>query len=606
MAKQKATSRAVPTPEAAAKEGYTVLARRYRPQQFADLVGQEAVVQALVNALASNRVAHAYLFTGARGVGKTSTARILAKALNCVRGPTATPCDQCEICQGIAAGEDVDVIEMDAASNRGIDEIREMRQTVRSRPSRSRYKIYIVDEVHMLTREAFNALLKTLEEPPDHVKFIFATTEVQKIPITILSRCQRFDFAGIGTARIVERLRQVVAGEAREADDEALELIARRAGGSMRDAQSLLDQLLAFGGERLTTDLVHQLLGTAPDERVIALASAVLEHDAAGALELLGKAADEGLQLGELLEQLLDYWRDLMVANSAGSHHPHLNLPVRYHETLTRQAAALNLDTILAGLDVLSMTKARLRGSGHPRVLLEMALVRLSRLDDLVSVAQLAQMLNERASAAAGTSGSMRSSPGAAAAPARPPVGRSSAVPPEGLKKKQLTGNEPSGAESTLRLAPETLPQIWQQTLALLGQMHASDLQKAGQPAISGPNALVLRFPPSYNLAQEHCQTPAKMVRVEEVLRKITGHAVVFRIEAAAGAASPAAAQGAEDEEKTPSRYQRQRAEALKEPMVKRAMEVLGAQLVDVDEGFATASTPVSDRVGAAADSEEA
>jgi DNA polymerase III subunit gamma/tau len=599
MAKQKATSRAVPTPEAAAKEGYTVLARRYRPQQFADLVGQEAVVQALVNALASNRVAHAYLFTGARGVGKTSTARILAKALNCVRGPTATPCDQCEICQGIAAGEDVDVIEMDAASNRGIDEIREMRQTVRSRPSRSRYKIYIVDEVHMLTREAFNALLKTLEEPPDHVKFIFATTEVQKIPITILSRCQRFDFAGIGTARIVERLRQVVVGERREADDEALELIARRASGSMRDAQSLLDQLLAFGGERLTTDVVHQLFGTAPDNRVIALASAVLEHNAAGALELLGKAADEGLQLGELLEQLLDYWRDLMVANSAGGHHPHLNLPVRYHETLARQAAALNLDTILAGLDVLSMTKARLRGSGHPRVLLEMALVRLSRLDDLVSVAQLTQMLNERASAA----GDARSS--AAAVPGRPPVSKS-AVPPEGLKKKQLTGNEPSRAESTLPLTPETLPQIWQQTLALLGQMHASDLQKAGPPAISGPNALVLRFPPSYNLAQEHCQTPAKMARVEEVLRKITGHPVVFRIEAAAGAASPAAEQAAEDEEKTPSRYQKQRAEALKEPMVKRAMEVLGAQLVDVDEGFATAVTPVSDRVGAAADSEEA
>jgi len=588
-------------PEAAANEGYTVLARRYRPQQFADLVGQEAVVQALVNALASNRVAHAYLFTGARGVGKTSTARILAKALNCVRGPTATPCDQCEICQGIAAGEDVDVIEMDAASNRGIDEIREVRLTVRSRPSRSRYKIYIVDEVHMLTPQAFNALLKTLEEPPEHVKFIFATTEVQKIPITILSRCQRFDFAGIGTVRIVERLRQVVAGEAREADDEALELIARRAGGSMRDAQSLLDQLLAFGGERLTTDLVHQLLGTAPDERVIALASAVLEHDAAGALELLGQAADEGLQLGELLEQLLDYWRDLMVANSAGGHYPHLNLPVRYHETLASQAAALNLDTILAGLDVLSMTKARLRGSGHPRVLLEMALVRLSRLDDLVSVAQLAQMLNERVGSA-GASGDARSS---AATPPRPPVSRA-AVPPEGLKKKQLTGDEPSRAESTLPLTPDTLPQVWQQTLALLGQMHASDLQKAGQPAISGPNALVLRFPPSYNLAQEHCQTPAKMARVEEVLRKITGHPVVFRIEAAASTASPAAAQAAEDEEKTPSRYQRQRAEALKEPMVKRAMEVLGAQLVDVDEGFATASTPVSDRVGAAADSEEA
>src|SRR5919198_2214932 len=207
--------RSAPPPVEAppAAKGYTVLARRYRPQQFRDLVGQEPVAQALVNALESNRVAHAYLFTGARGVGKTSTARILAKALNCVRGPTATPCDECEICQSIASGEDVDVLEIDGASNRGIDEVREIRQNVQYRPSRTRYKIYIIDEVHMLTPPAFNALLKTLEEPPPHVKFIFATTEAQRIPVTILSRCQRFDFPGIGTPRIVERLRQVVAGE---------------------------------------------------------------------------------------------------------------------------------------------------------------------------------------------------------------------------------------------------------------------------------------------------------------------------------------------------------------------------------------------------------
>src|SRR5437762_8812796 len=243
MAKAKTPPQAGPQPTDTAAE-YTVVARRYRPQQFADLIGQEHVAAALVNALQSNRVAHAYLFTGARGVGKTSAARILAKALNCEKGPTPTPCDRCEICQSIASGEDTDVLEIDGASNRGIDEIREIRQNVQYRPSRSRYKMYIIDEVHMLTPQAFNALLKTLEEPPEHIKFIFATTEVQKIPITILSRCQRFDFPGIGTARIVERLRQVVAGEAREVDDEALELIARRAGGSMRDAQSLLDQLL--------------------------------------------------------------------------------------------------------------------------------------------------------------------------------------------------------------------------------------------------------------------------------------------------------------------------------------------------------------------------
>src|SRR3954454_5755500 len=257
MAKKSTSAPPDPTPE-----GYTVLARRYRPQTFADLVGQEPVARALANALEGNRVAHAYLFTGARGVGKTSAARILAKALNCVTGPTPTPCDACDPCRSITAGEDVDVLEIDGASNRGIDEVRELRANARSRPTaRSRYKIYIIDEVHMLTREAFNALLKTLEEPPPHVKFIFATTEVQRIPVTILSRCQRFDFLGIGVPRIVERLRQVVAAEGMEADDEALELVARRAGGSMRDAQSLLDQLLAFGEARLTVQHVHQLLG---------------------------------------------------------------------------------------------------------------------------------------------------------------------------------------------------------------------------------------------------------------------------------------------------------------------------------------------------------
>ena len=268
---------------------YTVLpARRYRPQQFADLVGQEPVAQSLLNAIESNRVAHAYLFTGARGVGKTSTARILAKALNCVKGPSRTPCDQCELCQAIASGEDIDVLEIDGASNRGIDEVREIRQNVQFRPSRARYKIYIIDEVHMLTGPAFNALLKTLEEPPAHVKFIFATTEVQKIPITILSRCQRFDFAGIGITGIIERLKSIVASEGMEAEGAALEIVARRAGGSMRDAQSLLDQLLAFGDEKLTAEQVHRLLGTANEDRVAGLAGAVMGHAAEASAGAIG------------------------------------------------------------------------------------------------------------------------------------------------------------------------------------------------------------------------------------------------------------------------------------------------------------------------------
>jgi DNA polymerase-3 subunit gamma/tau len=571
---------------------YTVVARRYRPQQFADLVGQEPVVRALVNALESNRVAHAYLFTGARGVGKTTTARLLAKALNCIHGPTATPCDACEICQGIAAGEDVDVLEIDGASNRGIDEVREIRQNVQYRPGRARYKIYIVDEVHMLTPPAFNALLKTLEEPPAHVKFIFATTEVQRIPVTILSRCQRFDFAGIGTARIVARLRQIVAREGLQADDDALELLARRAGGSMRDAQSLLDQLLAFGGDRLTRDQVHSLLGTAQDDRVAALAAAVLEHEPKRSLELLAQAVDEGAQLGELLDQLIEYWRDLMVVKCAGTSGPDLGVSAGQQETLRQQAEALGLDTVLAGLDILETTKARLRNSSHARILLEMALVRLGRLDDLVALAELRQWLGDKEG-------------GAPKAPPRPSVPPSSppAMPPEAGKKKSPPAT--NAAALPRALTPASVAEVWAEVLRQAPPMLASELEKAEIPAISGPNTLVLRFPMGYNSQREHCQEPARVARIEELLGKLTGRAWNLRIESVGGSAAALPAQAADEMANSPSRYRRQRAEAVQEPLVKRALEVLGAQIVHVDEGFGAAPTAVPERAETA-DGEEA
>ena len=229
---------------------YQVVARRYRPQRFADLVGQEHVAKGLSGAIESGRIGHAYLFTGARGVGKTSAARIYAKALECERGPAAEPCNECDSCRAISAGQDVDVVEIDAASNRGIDEIRQLRQNVAVRPARGRFKIYIIDEVHMLTREAFNALLKTLEEPPPHVKFVLCTTEPEKLPITILSRCQRFDFTTVATPSIAGRLAQIVEAEGADVSPEALTLIARRAAGSMRDSQSLLEQLLGSASAR--------------------------------------------------------------------------------------------------------------------------------------------------------------------------------------------------------------------------------------------------------------------------------------------------------------------------------------------------------------------
>jgi len=251
------------TPAARGKN-YVVVARRYRPQTFDDLIGQQHVSQALTRAIESDRVGHAYLFTGARGVGKTSAARILAKALNCFEGTSATPCNVCELCQSVNSGGDVDVIEIDGASNNGVDDIRQLRQNVAVRPSRARYKIYIIDEVHMVTTQAFNALLKTLEEPPEHVKFIFATTEPNKIPVTILSRCQRYDFAGIEAAAIQTRLQEIATTEGTSIDSDALQILAMRAAGSMRDSQSLLEQLLSTGSDTLTAGDVTTMLGNRP------------------------------------------------------------------------------------------------------------------------------------------------------------------------------------------------------------------------------------------------------------------------------------------------------------------------------------------------------
>jgi DNA polymerase-3 subunit gamma/tau len=582
MAKRKAT--AADGPPAPPTE-YTVVARRYRPQQFADLVGQEPVAQALVNALQLNRIAHAYLFTGARGVGKTSTARILAKALNCPTGPTPTPCDRCPSCVAIAAGDDVDVLEIDGASNRRIEEVRDIRQNVQFRPTRGRYKIYIIDEVHMLTKEAFNALLKTLEEPPPHVKFIFATTEVQKIPITILSRCQRFDFAGIAGERIVEHLRAVVASEGTQADDEALELIAKRAGGSMRDAQSLLDQLLAFGDERLTAEQAHKLLGTASDDQVAALATAVLAKDAPRALALLAQGKEGGLQPGELVDQLIDYWRDLMLLGCGGADVVSLNASPRQREIVRRQAAAVPLDTVLAGLDILSTTKARLRGSGHGRVLLEMALVRLCRLDDLVSVSHLAQMLQGGGDLAPAPP---TSRPTSSTPVAQPTTAVRAGSLVEAVKKKSSEPTDSTDAPSVTPLTPDSLAQVWAEILTQVGPILARELHRAGLPAITGPNHLVLQFSPAYNQQREYCAEAARLQRVHDALQRVTGQAWTLRLEVTSS-------RNGHTRPTTPAPTAAQPSEALQHPLIQRSIEVLDAKLLQVDDGFGLADSPAPD-----------
>jgi DNA polymerase-3 subunit gamma/tau len=374
---------------------YVVIARRYRPQRFEELLGQEHVVRALQQAITSDRVGHAYLFTGARGVGKTSAARIFAKALNCALGPTPTPCNACDICQSVSTGDDMDVIEIDGASNNGVDEVRDLRQNAAVRPSRARYKIYIIDEVHMLTKPAFNALLKTLEEPPEHVKFIFATTEPHKIPITILSRCQRFDFAGIRTGQIQARLVQIAAAEGVELELEAVQILASRAAGSMRDSQSLLEQLLAVAEGRITADHVTQLLGIAPAERLNGLVRHLMERNAAAALRELDAAIDSGVEVGLLLDQLIGYFRDIMaVAVGCGPDQLLYALP-SHASDVAEIGGRLGLETILAIIQILDQTSARMRISMHGRTLVEMATVRICHLENLDELSTLVAELRD-------------------------------------------------------------------------------------------------------------------------------------------------------------------------------------------------------------------
>jgi DNA polymerase-3 subunit gamma/tau len=375
-------------------EQYQVVALRYRPQAFGDLVGQGHVAQALSNAIESNRVGHAYLFTGARGVGKTSSARIFAKCLNCAAGPTPKPCNECDICKSVSVGEDVDVLEIDGASNRGIDEIRQLRSNAAIRPGRGRYKIYIIDEVHMLTQQAFNALLKTLEEPPAHVKFIFCTTDPQKIPITVLSRCQRYDFSPVQANEITNRLRDIATNEGVSASDEALQLLARRANGSMRDSQSLLEQLFSFCGKDISVDEVHQLLGTTDIGRIAEIASAMTAHDTTSTLNLIHQSISSGVDAGQLTKQLLGYFRDMMAMHVGCGEEVLLNCAASDAAGLREVGKQLGLQTILNVVQIIDTAIVRMQSSLHARTILEVAAVRVCNLQHMESISDLVKSLN--------------------------------------------------------------------------------------------------------------------------------------------------------------------------------------------------------------------
>jgi DNA polymerase-3 subunit gamma/tau len=382
---------------------YLVLARKYRPQTFEDLVGQDHVARTLANAIATGRIAHAFLFTGVRGVGKTTSARLLAKCLSCVgpdgkaTGPTAKPCNQCAPCVEITAGHDLDVQEIDGASYNGVDEVRRLQEGMTFRPARDRFKIYIVDEVHMLSTAAWNAFLKTLEEPPPHVKFIFATTEVHKVPVTILSRCQRYDFKLIPTQAIAKRLDEVLKQESIGADEASVQVLAREAAGSMRDAMSLLDQVIAFSGTSLTEEDVARVLGVADRKILHELATALVDGNAPACLGVVERLAQQGFDLTHVTKDILRHLRNLVVAKvcagQTSSEGPGLRelLDLADEESrdvleLAARAEADDLSRLFQGFSRAFDDVVR---SGQPRMALEMALVRLARRPPLLPLDEL-------------------------------------------------------------------------------------------------------------------------------------------------------------------------------------------------------------------------
>jgi DNA polymerase-3 subunit gamma/tau len=422
---------------------YLVIARKWRPQTWDDVVAQDHVTATLKNAINHERLAHAYLFTGPRGVGKTSAARILAKALNCEQSAEGAPCNSCSSCTEIAEGRAVDVFEIDGASNRGIDEVRNLRENIRYTPAKGMYRIYIIDEVHMLTAPAFNALLKTLEEPPSHVVFVFATTEPHKVPATILSRCQRFDFRRIKPQDIIERLKLICKEEKIEIDDEALYLIARKADGSLRDSQSILDQIVSYTGEKITATHIVQCLGLIEQEIFFEVTDVLSEKDVSKGLQLVEKIVSGGYDLEEFLTGLSDHLRQLLIVRSTGSAdlvEASEDNRKQYLET----AQMFREEDVLRLIRIVLDTRMALKRAAHPRLPLELAMVRMIKLDQTVTIEDLLSRLERL-----GDGGIQPSATGSPTPPAPIPgnSGSESPSPPKKPPKDEQPKKPPSGLE---------------------------------------------------------------------------------------------------------------------------------------------------------------
>jgi DNA polymerase III subunit gamma/tau len=518
---------------------YEVLARKWRPQHFDDVVGQGHVTQTLKNAITSGRIAHAYLFVGPRGIGKTSVARIFAKALNCLNGgPTVTPCGTCDNCREITAGNSLDVMEIDGASNNGVEQVRDLRETVRYAPTRGAFKIYIIDEVHMLSTAAFNALLKTLEEPPPHVKFFFATTEPEKILATIVSRCQRFDLRRIPVPLIVERLEQIAKADAIDADRDALLAVARGAEGGMRDAQSALDQLISFKGNTIREEDVLAVFGLVARSTLERLAAQVLAGEIPALLTTVAELDAGGKDLQRLVADLMDHFRNLLVCLNVPDPQATLELTVEQVDVLRTQAAHTDTERVLRITDVLAELEDRMRFALSKRTLLETALIRCSRMATVVSLDEILGKLNALRDAM-GEGAVEPSGPAVVAARARGAEfieKRPAAEPPAAPTERAASpAARPKPAEE-LDALREAWQAVVQHATRLVSSLHGP-LLDASPVAIDG-DTVTIGFDPEFAGEIDNFRSPKARLALKHAIERVLHRDVVVEVAVAEAAAA--------------------------------------------------------------------
>jgi DNA polymerase-3 subunit gamma/tau len=550
----------------ASERDYLVLARKYRPQQFGDLVGQEHVTETLRNAIASGRIAHAFLFTGIRGVGKTTAARLLAKSLNCERspGPTPEPCDECSNCREIRDSRSVDVAEIDGASNRGIDSIRELTDNVRYLPIKSRFRVYIIDEAHMVTREGFNALLKTLEEPPAHVKFIFATTAVEKFPETIVSRCQRYDFKRIPLARIKHELERIAAKEQIGLTDAALYAVAREGQGSMRDAESLLERLAAFSDQTIDDAKVGEILGVADRKTLIAATDAVLSRDAKGALEIVDRVYESGRDIERFSRDLLEHWRNVVVTKLGADASVLVDVPAEEIGEYRRQAALRELGELQRLFRIARLGDEELGHSSVPRMVLEMTMVRLATAEPMIPIDEVLGRLDEieRGLGRSPTS-SVKAAP---LAPASPPV---TTAPPPRSNGSPHDPERPRTAPRPREDTPGGSDARWDELLAFVQQKKPSVYFNLSHARWLGGGAGSLVLGVSKEKFRNELASRTTLTLLEGLASAFYGQPTRIRVDAVADDASPPPT--------TPSP-----SDMLEHPSVKAAVEILGGEVREV------------------------